>query len=86
MKVKITEPVKLSGKYVCTFTDDDQEYVLRYDLENWVNIKESGLFGGNYIQILLPEQMNLVLDHEYEIETKIARKVYDTLAKHGWTP
>lgn len=85
MKVKIEEQGKLSGKFICRFhTDDDQIYSLKYDLENWTDIKTGGLFGGSYLQILIPEVTHLVFNHEYDLDVETARRVYKTLAEHGW--
>lgn len=85
MKVKIEEQGKLSGKFICYFhADDDQTYSLKFDLENWTDIKSNGLFGGSYIQILIPEIMHFMFNIEYDLDTEIARKVYKTLVEHGW--
>lgn len=74
------------GKLVAQFDDETKTHELHYDLENWKNPAESGFVGGNYIQVLTPEPMNLVFDQEYEFTLENARKVYAILYKHGWKP
>ncbi|HUU86163.1 MAG TPA: hypothetical protein VMX17_00250 [Candidatus Glassbacteria bacterium] len=85
MKITIREEGEFSGKLTCTFVDDtNNKHHLYFDLEDWTTVKEHGVFGGNYMQIFYPEQMNLHFGKEYTVDVELGRKIYKTLFEHGW--
>jgi len=87
MKVKIIGDKRngFDGLFTAVFTDDENEHKLFYDLDYWKGM-ESGMFGGNYIQIVSPIPMQMTFDEQYDMSVEEARKVYNTLTNHGWKP
>jgi hypothetical protein len=88
MTIIVKELGEFSGKFTATFTEESgKEHILRYNLEEWQCAEKNGFFGGNYIQILLPELMHIYLNTVYkfsEEEIDTARKIYRTLVQNGW--
>jgi hypothetical protein len=74
----------LSNVITCYFIDDDKEYKLSYNLENWKNVATNGLFGGDFYESYAPRRAKLTFDHEYELEREEARELYETLYINGW--
>jgi len=86
MEIVITETSKLNGKFFCKFKENDgKEHFLQFNLDDWKSIETNGLFGGEYIQIFLPERMEIHIARPYTLEIEEGRKVYKTLIDNGWS-
>jgi hypothetical protein len=74
------------GVFRATFKEGDGTRVLKYDLDDWKNMVESGIIGGGYIKLLQPDMFTLEFGQEYEYKKENADKLYDALCLNGWTP
>ena len=84
MRVYIEETENLSGQFIANFEVDKEKHKLYYDLDWWENQQKGGLIGGNYIQIMIPELMQLEFNRIYEIDLENGRKIYKFLILNGW--
>jgi hypothetical protein len=72
------------GKFTAVFRDGEEQHELRYDLEDWVSIHESGRFGKAFFQIFTPKQYDFEFDKIYEYSLEEARDIYKGLYYKGW--
>jgi len=87
MKVKINSDKDFDGIFIAEFTTDEgSTYKLYYNLDNWKDVKSSGLYGGKYLQVLGEETMHLEFSKDYVLDTEHARKAYTILCSIGWKP
>lgn len=74
----------LSGIFRATFVDGTDKYYLEIDINLFEDIPF--LIGKDWLKTFLPEVMNLKISVDYEeIPVEYARKIYENLAKNGWT-
>ena len=74
------------GKLLAQFvTDDNNKYYLKFDVEDWKDLKTNGAILQNKIETFFPESMILQFDNEYDMPVEYARKVYTNLVSNGWT-
>ena len=75
------------GILTAIFTHDDgKSYTLQFNIDNWIDNITNGHIGGEYIQIVQPEPLQLQFDKDYKFTIETARKIYEILFTNGWRP
>jgi|SaaInlStandDraft_1057018.scaffolds.fasta_scaffold50806_2 hypothetical protein len=85
MRVRIDEiGEELSGIFRATFEGDDGKYHLQIDTNEFDELPF--LMGGAWLKTFQPEVMDLYFGLDYDdIPVEYSRKIYEVLAKNGWS-
>ena len=86
MIIRILSDKNYDGMLKAQFINNNDNYELRFNLDDWHSTSTNGLVGGDFIKFLdLDQPLTMIFDQEYEVTIEDARKIYKTLFEHGWS-
>jgi hypothetical protein len=74
-----------NGYFECLFREDDKEYALEFNLDNWKSNLSNGRYGGSFVEFYEPRNKKIKFNRSYETTKEECREMYEQLCLNGWT-